>query len=199
MIKLLDLLKEDSPFVPRGSKEERGKEYERTTQNRIQQYIKDGMEGDLDLPETPITSLPSNLTRVGGNLDLFDTPITSLPDNLTEVTGNLILNRTKITSLNNLTKVGGSLYLFRVPITSLPDNLTVKRDLDLSYTLLPLLPSNLTVGGDLDLENCEKITKLPNNLTVGGYLNLYNTPLSKKYSKEEIRAMVPNIEDRIVM
>ena len=36
MIKLLDLLKEDSPFVPRGSKEEREKERNRIVQNKIQ-------------------------------------------------------------------------------------------------------------------------------------------------------------------
>jgi hypothetical protein len=49
MIKLLDLLKEDSPFVTRGSKEEREKDYNRITQTQVQQYIKDGMKGDLKL------------------------------------------------------------------------------------------------------------------------------------------------------
>jgi hypothetical protein len=75
MIKLLDLLKEDNPFVPRGSKEEREKDYNRITQNKIQEYIKNGMEGDLDLAFTSITSLPSNLTKVGGYLDLRYTPL----------------------------------------------------------------------------------------------------------------------------
>ena len=59
--------------------------------------------GDLDLNDTPIRSLPDNLT-VHGNLNLTDTPITALPDNLT---------------------VQGALYLRRTPITALPDNLTV--------------------------------------------------------------------------
>ena len=135
MIKLLDLLKEDSPFVPRGSKEERGKEYERITQNIIQQYIKDGMEGDLDLNYTPITSLPSNLTKVGGDLRLSYTKITSLPDNLT-VGGNLNLSDTNITSLPYNLTVGGNLNLFNTQITSLPSNLTVEGDLDLFYTPL---------------------------------------------------------------
>lgn len=138
MIKLLDLLKEDSPFVPRGSKEERGKDYNRITQNKIQEYIKNGMEGYLDLSNSPITSLPSNLTKVGGDLNLFRAPITSLPDNLTRIGGDVNLNRTKITSF----------------------------------------PSNLTVGGDL---------------------HLFDTPLSEKYSKEEIRAMVPNVKGEIYM
>jgi hypothetical protein len=158
MIKLLDLLKEDNPFVPRGGKE-RIEAYslkkKADAEDKIQQYIKNGMEGDLDLFDTPITSLPSNLTKVGGDL---------------------ILNRTEITSLNNLTKVEGDLSLFRTYITSLPDNLTVE--------------------GDLDLNN-SKIIKLPDNLTVEGDLYLDDTPLSRKYSEDEIRAMVPNVKGDI--
>ena len=135
MIKLLDLLKEDSPFVPRGSKEERGKDYIRIIQTQIQQYIKDGMKGDLDLSYTPITLLPSNLTKVGGDLRLSSTKITSLPDNLT-VGGNLNLSDTNITSLPYNLTVGGNLNLFNTQITSLPSNLTVEGDLDLFYTPL---------------------------------------------------------------
>ena len=138
MIKLLDLLKEDSPFISRGSKEERKKEYNRALQTQVQQYIKDGMKGDLILSFTPITSLPDNLTKVGGNLDLYDVSIASLPSNLTRV------------------------------------------------------------GGDLWLSNTN-IASLPNNLTVGGDLGLYNTPLSKKYSEEEIKAMVKNLEGEVYM
>ena len=52
------------------------------------------VEGDLDLSNTKITSLPDNL-QVGGDLDLYDTPITSLPDNL---------------------KVGGDLYIRNTPL-----------------------------------------------------------------------------------
>ena len=135
MIKLLDLLKEDNPFVPRGSTEEREKDYNRITQTQIQQYIKDGMEGDLDLNYTPITSLPSNLTKVGGDLRLSYTKITSLLDNLT-VGGNLNLSDTNITSLPYNLTVGGNLNLFNTQITSLPSNLTVGGDLDLFYTPL---------------------------------------------------------------
>ena len=157
MIKLLDLLKEDNPFVPKGTPEEREKDYNRITQNKIQEYIKSGMKGDLDLSNTSITSLPSNLTKVGGDLWLFYTKITSLPDNLT-VGGNLNLSDTNITSL----------------------------------------PYNLTVGGNLNLFNTQ-ITSLPSNLTVGGDLDLFYTPLSKKYSEDKIRAMVPNFKGKIYM
>ena len=147
MIKLIDIL-ENKILVPRRSKEERDKNYKIALQKKIQQYIKDGGEGDLDLDNAPIDSLPNSLTKVGGYLDLENTLITSLPDNL---------------------KVGGGLYLNKTKITSLPDN--------------------LQVGGNFDLEDI-KITSLPDNLKVGGYLNLGNTPLSKKYSKEEIKKMI---------
>jgi hypothetical protein len=49
---------------------------------------------------------------------------------------------------------------------------------------------NLTsVGGELDLSFCE-IESLGNLTSVGGSLGLRRTPLSKKYTEEEIRSMV---------
>jgi len=48
---------------------------------------------------------------------------------------------------------------------------------------------DLNVEGDLDLRDTE-ITSLPDNLKVGGFLDLENTPLSKKYSKKQIRQMI---------
>ena len=94
MIKLIDLL-ENKILVPRRSKEERSKNYLIATQKKIQQYIKDGSKGDLNLTNTPITSLPQGLT-VRGYLNLNNTPITSLPQGLT---------------------VGDSLYLEDTPIS----------------------------------------------------------------------------------
>ena len=88
MIKLIDIL-ENKILVPRRSKEEREKNYSTTIQKKIQQYIKDGGQGDLDLSDTPITSLPDGL-RVGGDLNLKNSKITSLPDGL-EVGGDLNL------------------------------------------------------------------------------------------------------------
>jgi hypothetical protein len=73
MIKLIDIL-ENKILVPRRSKEERQKNYIIATQKKVQQYIKDGGKGNLDLRNTPITSLPDNL-KVGRGLDLYNTPI----------------------------------------------------------------------------------------------------------------------------
>jgi len=83
MIKLLDILREidGSILVPRRSKEEREKNYLIAVQKKIKQYIEDGSKGDLDLSNTPITTLPQGL-KVGGSLSLGSTPITTLPKDL---------------------------------------------------------------------------------------------------------------------
>jgi len=135
MIKLIDLLNEiesNKILIPRRSPEERKKNYIITTQRKIQQYIKSGGTGDLNLSDTPITSLPSTL-KVGGDLYLSKTQIKSLPSNL-EVGGDLYLSNTPIKSLPSNLKVGGYLDLGNTQITSLPNDLKVKGYLDLSNT-----------------------------------------------------------------
>ena len=105
---------------------------------------------------------------VDGDLGLGDTPIESL-GNLTSVGGYLNLYKTPIKSLGNLTSVGGNLYLTYTPIKS--------------------LGNVVSVGGDLDLRGTE-IESLGNLTTVGGDLDLAYTPVSEKYTKEEIRSQV---------
>jgi hypothetical protein len=129
MIKLIDLLKEEDFFTPRRSKEERSKNYNIAIQKKIQQYIKDGSQGNLDLYGTTITSLPNDL-KVGGELDLRRSKIKTLPDNL---------------------KIKGDLYLNDTPIKTLPKGLEVVGDLDLTDTKIETLPNDLKVGGYLDL------------------------------------------------
>ena len=84
MIKFLDILKEsdDNIFIPRGSKEEKDKVLLRRTNDKIQEYLKNGSEGDLDLLRSPIKFLPKNLTKVGGDLILTYSQIEKLPHNL---------------------------------------------------------------------------------------------------------------------
>ena len=81
-------VKSPSILIPRRPKEEREKNHKIATLKKIQEYIKNGSEGDLDLRATPITSLPQGL----------------------KVRGGLYLNRTKITSLPQDLKVGGKIY-----------------------------------------------------------------------------------------
>jgi hypothetical protein len=146
------LIKEENVLITRRTPEEREKNYIIATQKKIQQYIKDGSEGSLNLSGAPITSLPDNLT-VNGEFNLMNTKITSLPD--------------------NLTKVEGTLNLFKTLITSLPDNLKVNDGLNLGQA---------------------PITSLPNNLTVGGELFLRDTPISKKYTKKQLKRMLPGVK-----
>jgi len=133
MIKFLDILKEsdDNIFIPRGSKEEKDKVLIRRTNDKIQEYIKNGSEGDLNLSNSPIQFLPKNLTKVGGDLNLMHSQIEKLPDNFT-VNGTLDLERCE-------------------NLKSLPNGLKVGFHLDLRDTNLIFLPSDLEVEGDLYL------------------------------------------------
>jgi hypothetical protein len=86
-----------------------------------------------------------------------------------EITDDLDLRYSDIKTLGNLTSVGGYLYLRGSGIQSL-GNLTL-------------------VGGDLNLRYSE-VEYFGNLTSVGGNLILRNTPLSKKYTREEIRSMI---------
>ena len=110
-----------------------------------------------------------------GDLDLSDIHITSLPEGLT---------------------VGGSLCLRGTNITSLPEGLTVGGYLSLSNTSITNLPEGLSVGGGLYL-SYTKITSLPEGLSVGDYLYLHDTPISKKYTKEQLKSMLLNVKGEI--
>jgi len=114
----LKYILENQILVPRRSKEERAKNLAAIHYKQIQDYIKNGSYGNLDLEGTPLKTLPPNLTRVGGYLDLTDSQITSL-GKLKEVKGNLYLVKSKITSLGNLEYVGAYLNLNGSQITSL--------------------------------------------------------------------------------
>ena len=126
--------------------------------------------GDWETLQKFLERRGNSLYSVGGGLNLSGTDIKSL-GNLTSVGGYLDLNTTKIESLGALTSVGGVL------------------DLEHCENLTSL--GNLTsVGRSLDLRDCKNLTSLGNLTSAGGYLDLRGTPLSKKYTIEEIRNMV---------
>jgi hypothetical protein len=96
------------------------------------------IEGDLDLSNTKITSLPEGLKglHVGGDLNLFASAITSLPENM-YVGGNLNLNHTRIKLLPIGLKVIGNIYLKHCRnIVSLPKGLEVNGDIVIEWTNL---------------------------------------------------------------
>ena len=134
-MKLLKILLEQEKILKPTRTKDRAERYLRALQGKIQEYIKNGSKGSLNLQDTPIESLPDNLKYVGGNLLLSNTPIKSLPDNL-EVEGSLELDNTPITSLPDNLKVGRTLILSRTPIKSLPSSLEVEGNLAIRDTPL---------------------------------------------------------------
>ena len=149
MIKLIDIL-ENKILVPRRGREERFDNYQRIIQKQIQQYVKGGSKGDLNLSNTNLKSLPNNL-KVGGNLKLYGSSIVSLPYNL-EVGGNVDLRRTFVRHLEGKLTVGRDFYANQY-LTNIPDNMTVKMDLLLDGSKVNNIPKNLRVGGNMDLSN----------------------------------------------
>jgi hypothetical protein len=104
----------------------------------------------------PLTEKDLNIE---GNLDLTDTDIKSLPDGL-KVAGNLNLTETDMESLPERLEVAGNLYLDHSFIKSLPKDLKVGGDLSIEATYIKSLPRGLQVGGDLYLND----SKLLNNI-----------------------------------
>lgn len=80
------------------------------------------------------------------------------------------------------------------PITSLPNGLTIlDGDLDLSFTKIKTLPSGLSVEYSLYLDGSQ-IESLPKDLKVGNSVWLKNTPISKKYTVDQIKKMAPGVK-----
>ena len=90
--------------------EGRKERYKRIIYQKIQQYIKNGSKGDLNLSGATIEYLPDNLTIVNGDLIMDHSKIVSL-NNLHTVTDHLSLWCTPIQSLGNLKVVGGTISL----------------------------------------------------------------------------------------
>jgi hypothetical protein len=68
----------------------------------------------------------------------------------------------------------------------LPSNLIINGDLRMWGSKLKSLPTNLRVNGTLYI-SWSKIEELPDNLVVGGNCFINGTPLSEKYTEEEVR------------
>jgi hypothetical protein len=126
--------------------------------------------GYLNLSFSDIKSL-GNLVRVEGYLDLESCQNLESLENLEYVGGYLDLRGCKnLQSLGNLERVGGWL--------------------DLIYTDIETLGKLEYVGKSLNIQSCQNLESLGNLEYVGGFLDLRRTPLSKKYTEEEIRDMI---------
>jgi len=113
-----------------------------------------------------------------------------------KMTGSLFLANTKVSYLPEGLKVGKDLDIYNTPITTLPKNLKVGRCLDLNNTPVTVLPEGLNVNKILYLQKT-LITTLPKDLKVGGFLFLNDTPISKIYTKEQLKQMLPNVKGQI--
>jgi hypothetical protein len=136
-------------------------------------------------------NIRDNELIVNGNLNLSDKNITSLPEGL-QVGGYLVLlGCTSLKSLPDGLQVGGYLVLSGcTSLTSLPNGLKVGDKLNLrSCTSLKSLPEGLQVEGDLYLKGCISLKSLPDGLQVGGNLYLANTPLAK-YTDGELLKLI---------
>jgi len=158
-IKLKSLLKENNILVPRNL-DSREKQRKQIDFQRIQEYINNGSEGDLDLRGTPLTKLPDNLTKVDEVLNIIES---------------------NIEDLNNLEYVGEYLFTSKSKLRSLPPKLTrIGRGLSLTGCPIDNIDNLKYVGGNL-LINGTKIDELPKGLVVGGWIYYVNTPLSRRF------------------
>ena len=105
------------------------------------------------------------------------------------IKGDLYLKDTNIKSLGNLISVGGFLSLPETNFKSLGKLTSVGGWLYLQFTDIESLGNLQSVGGWLSLRHT-KIESLGNLRSVGGDLFLEKTPLSQKYTEEQIRQMV---------
>lgn len=195
MITLLEILKEEIELVPRRSSEERDKKYAIILNKKIEQYIKNGSKGDLDLSGSTVKKLPEELKMVGRDLILTYSAITELPDDL-KIGRDLDINNTEnIKKLSNNLKIGRDLSAAESKLESLPDDLKIKGDLFIRDTPISKLPKGLIVGGNLHAYNTQ-ITELPEDLKTRDLIISKN--LLKKYkSIKNLRQKLPGVRGEI--
>ena len=181
MIKLKDILFESDEFdvlKPRRNREERDKNYQIVLQKQIQDYIKNGSKGTLNLDNVTIQSLPDNLTKVGGDLYLINSKVTKLPENI-RIDGSLFLNNSLVTEMPENIFIGYGLSMDNTSISKLPNSITELKYLNMNGSKVTELPPNLkTIHGDLSAEYTPLI-KLPDNLYIGGRLYITGTPIQR--------------------
>jgi hypothetical protein len=129
----------------------------------------DALDNDWDLLQKFLSRKGNPPYIIIGDLNLYDRQDIKSLGSLIEVKGDLFLNFSSIESLGNLTSVEG--------------------DFDLNYTSIQSLGKLTSVGKTLYLDN-SRIKSFGNLTYIGGDLNLDGTPISKKYTRIQIRNMV---------
>jgi hypothetical protein len=202
MISLLQILKEEIELIPRKSPEERMSKYTQVLIKKIEQYIKNGSKGDLDLSRYSLDKLPDELKSVEGDLNLSNSKIKELPSGL-KVKRGLNLMSSEIEKLPNDIQIGEDLYLSNSKIKSLPDNLKIRDNLSIEDTEIEFLPKGLQVG-ILNIKDTKiEITSIPKDIKVKTLIILKTKQLGdlkKEYNKNpekfenKIKKMYPGIK-----
>ena len=122
----------------------------------------DELQKFLELKGNPLYSL-------GGDLDLQSTTSVKSLGNLVSIDGDLVLDGSEIESLGNLTRVGGTLSMIATPIKTL---------------------GNLSSVGRTLFINSSELESFGNLTSVGSNLYMRDTPVSEKYSEEQIRDII---------
>ncbi len=131
--------------------------------------------GDLDLDgeDLPdLESLPIESLLVDGDLDLTQLDLTSLPNELI-VKGSLSINACgSLTSLPKGLKVEKDFWISDSAIESLPENLYVGGDVNAWEGSLVSVSTGIHIRGDLDLRKNGQLNAFHGDITIGGKLNL---------------------------
>lgn len=132
----------------------------------VEEYIKNGCKGDLDLSRSNVEELPDKLT-IDGDLRLsLCYHIKSLPKNL-HVKGSLDLYGCDlIKELPTDLKLDGGLDIIGSGIESLPSNLTINGTLIIQSSVLSL-SDKLTVRDTIKVRDSEYFRSFPRRLTTG--------------------------------
>jgi len=144
------------------------------TEKIVPSWIKDGINGSLNLQDTEIRTLGS-LKSVGGYLNLRGTQVRTL-GSLRSVNGSLDLWGTQVKTLGSLRSVGCFLYLQGTQIRTLGSLESIGGSLDLQNTQVKTLGSLKNVGGYLYLRGTQ-VRTLGSLRSVGGYLDLRGTQI----------------------
>jgi len=140
-------------------------------------YVSDG----LYINNIREIHLPDGL-KADGDLELKNIEVCSLPRGLKEVGGKLLLNKLNITELPEGLKRLGGLGISHCPhLKTLPEDLVVEGDVFIGGGTpeLKVLPKGLRVKGDLVIRKESSVTELSENLHVDGDLKAEETSIEK--------------------
>ena len=188
MIKLKDILNEaqkghifeleaDKVLTTRRTPEERQKNYGITLQKKVDQYVKEGSRGDLDLTGAPENLVLPKDFNVWGDLDLARTKLKTLPEGLV-VDGNLWIEQSDIETLPEYLRVYGSLSANQSKLVELPEGFVAEGNLHIVDVQIKRFPSDFKIGRNINAFK-SGLEQLPEGLTVKGTLRLGHTPLRK--------------------